>query len=270
VGYRRSVSAFSIVALVVCASAFCAAYQQPTPGKAPATTPTLEQIVSALEQRQAENHAAARPYSIVREYRLFGSDSAQEPESVVVARVEYVPPERTEYSIVQSSGSSRGVGIVRRVLDSETELHKQPQNFGVNSENYKFTYEGEQNVDGHRCYVLALEPRRKDHRLISGRVFVDDGSYQVRLIQGEPAKSPSWWLKKVQLTMHYGDIGGVWAPVSTQAVADVRWFGKRLFTSREISGTVGTTVAANTRRKIPAVRKRSAGAIPTVVGIDVP
>jgi hypothetical protein len=247
----------------------------------------LDQIVTAMQQRQAENHAAARPYSIVREYRLFGSDSAQEAESVVVARIQYLDPDHTQYAILRSSGSSRGVGIVHRVLDSETEIHKDPQNYGVTPDNYKFTFVGEQVLDGHRCYVLALHPQRKDHRLIDGRAWVDADSYQIRLMQGEPAKSPSWWLKKVQVTMHYGDIGGVWAPLSTQAIADVRWFGKRVFTSRELSGSVGSTVAethrpANTQRDslifvakpLPAARKprtsHPVGSIPVVLGVDVP
>ena len=274
---KRRVLSFTGLALLALTSAVCVAQ----------AAPSLEQIVAAVEQRQADNHAAARPYSMVREYRLFGSESAQQPESIVVARIEYIAPDHTEYAILTSSGSSRGVGIVHRILENETELHKDPQNFGINSGNYKFTSEGEQTVDGHRCYVLRLEPKRKDHRLVDGRAFVDADSHQIRLIQGEEAKSPSWWLKKVQLTMHYGDIGGVWAPVSTQAVADVRWFGKRLFTSRELSGSVGSAVAearaaqlqrgqAAASYKAPARTagrhgaSRPAGSIPTVVGIDVP
>lgn len=281
---RRRVLAFSILACLGLASVFCGAYQRPSPPNSP---PSLDRIVTAMEQRQADNHAAARPYSIVREYRLFGSESAQQPESVVVARIQYLDPDHTQYAILTSSGSSRGVGIVHRVLDNETEIHKDPQNYGVNSGNYNFAYEGQQAVDGHRCYLLALQPRRRDHRLIDGRAWIDADSFQIRLIQGEPAKSPSWWLKKVQLTMHYGDIGGIWAPLSTQAVADVRWFGKRLFTSRELSGSVGSTVAETrapglpqrnrftpARSAVPAARKRGAsrpsGAVPTVLGIEVP
>jgi hypothetical protein len=278
VGSRRVLS-FSLLGLLVFAAVYCGA-QNPA-------TPALDQIVTAMQQRQAENHASARPYSIVREYRLFGSDSAQEPESVVVARIDYLDPDHTRYAILRSSGSSHGVGIVHRVLDNETEIHKDPQNYGVTSDNYKFAFEGEQALDGHRCYVLALHPQRKDHRLIDGRAWVDAESFQIRLMQGEPAKSPSWWLKKVQVTMHYGDIGGVWAPLSTRAVVDVRWFGKRVFSSRELSGSVGATVAAthqpaNTQRDsliyvakpLPAARKpRTAhpvGSIPAVLGVDVP
>jgi hypothetical protein len=291
---RRRVFSFSILAVLASASVFCGAYQHPSTTQAPAASqaaPQLQQIVTAVEQRQADNHAAARPYSMVREYRLFGSESAAQPESVVVARIQYLAPDHTEYAILNSSGSSRGVGIVRRILENETELHKDPQNYGLISSNYNFTYDGQQTIDGHRCYVLRLDPKRRDHRLIEGRAFVDADSFQVRLIQGEEAKSPSWWLKKVQLTMHYGDIGeGVWAPISTQAVADVRWFGKRLFTSRELSGSVGATVAETQRlrpslpqgaqfapsSKTPArtVGKRGVsrptGSIPAVVGIDIP
>ena len=276
----RRVLSFSLLALVAFTAVYCGAQS--------AAPLSLDRIVGAMEQRQADNHAAARPYSIVREYRLFGSDSAEQPESTVVARIQYLAPERTQYSILKTTGSSRGVGIVHRVLENESEIHKDPQTYGIAAANYDFALQGEQVVDGRRCYVLGLRPKRKDHRLIDGRAWVDAESFQVRLIQGEPAKSPSWWLKKVQVTMHYGDIGGVWAPLSTQAVVDVRWFGKRLFTSREVSGSVGTTVAETQRprsvppsdsliyvaKPAPSARKprtsRPASSIPTILGVDVP
>ncbi len=278
---RRRAVAFSILVLLGSASVFCGAYQRPVAnGAAPATnsTPTLNGIVQAVKQRQAENHAEARPYSIVREYRLFGSEAAEDPDSVVVVRVQHLGPGQTQYSILQSSGSSRGVSIVHRVLENESEIHKDPQSYGLSPENYNFVYEGEQEVDGHRCHLLALQPKRKDHLLIDGRAWIDAESFQIRLIQGEPSKSPSWWLKKVELTMRYGDIGGVWAPVSTQAIADVRWFGKRVFTSRELSGSVGATVATTRREPgnpvsrtgAPSVRKHVVSRPAAVLGVDVP
>ena len=254
---------FSGLACLVCALTLCSAAQQPAGAS---SSSALDQIVKSLEQKQVQGRAEAKPYSIVREYRLFSGENAETPESVVVARVEFVPPSETSYSIVSSTGSSRGVGIVKRVLDSESQIKKEPQSYGINSDNYKFSYEGEQQVDGHRCYVLALEAKRKDHHLLDGRAWVDAESYQVRLVRGEPARSPSWWLKKVDVTMRYGDIGGVWAPLSTQAVADVRWFGKRLFTSRELAGSVGSTVA---EIQSP-MRRRVYGTVPAVVGAAIP
>lgn len=269
----RRVFAFSILGLLASASVYSGAQS--------ATAPALDRIVSSLQQRQADNRAVARPYTVVREYRLFSSESAEKPDSVVVARVQFLPPDTTQYSILSSTGSSRAVGIVRRILNDESEIKKEPQTYGINRDNYTFASEGEQVIDGHRCYVLALQPRRKDQRLLEGRAWIDAETFQVRLVQGQPAKSPSWWLKKVQLTMHYGDIGGIWAPVSTQAVAEVRWFGTRVFTSREVSGSVGSTVAEThaprnlpQRDRLTPAGKRgvghSASAVPTVVGIDVP
>lgn len=269
----RRVLAFSVVASLGLASIVSHAQRSES-------APSLERIVQSLAQRQAQNRAAARPYSMVREYRLFASETAEKPDSVVVARVQFLPPETTQYAILSSSGSSRGLGIVRRILNDESEIKKEPQSYGINPENYNFAFEGQEAVDGHTCYVLALVPQRKDHRLLNGRAWVDAESFQIRQIQGEPAKSPSWWLKRVQLTMRYGDIGGVWAPLATQAVADVRWFGKRVFTSRELSGQVGSTVA-DARAPQPKIYysrplpsnphgRRPVGSIPAVVGIDVP
>jgi len=58
-------------------------------------------------------------------------------------------------------------------------------------------------------------------------------------------KTPSWWLKKTHIVRSYEDRGGLWLPVATEAVADVRLVGKHRLSEHEVSFNAGDVVAAN-------------------------
>lgn len=239
--------------------------------------PDLDAIVARLEQRQRENHANSRPYTITRQYQIFGSD-LQKPNSEVLARLDVLPPDRASYAVLQSSGSGRGVGVVKNVLQHESDAHRNPEEHEISSRNYTFEYAGERPLDGRPCYVLKLTPRRKEGGLVNGYAWIDAVGYQLRRVEGEPAKSPSWWVKKVHLTLRYDDIGGVWTNVESQAVADVRFFGRHTFSSREVSASVGSSVAMNRNlrqaRQVAAPRprlpKRQVSSLPAIVSAGIP
>ena len=78
---------------------------------------------------------------------------------------------------------------------------------------------------------LGLKPKRKETSLISGQVWVDPRSFTVRRIEGEVAKTPSWWLKKIYVKITFADLGGIWLPTKMEAAADVRVFGPHILTS---------------------------------------
>jgi hypothetical protein len=75
------------------------------------------------------------------------------------------------------------------------------------------------------------------------------------MIDGDLAKNPSWWLKRVHLTLSFGEVGGMWLQTGTRAEADVRVFGEHTLTSNEINYLDGS---AEARNRAPAARRRSA------------
>jgi hypothetical protein len=83
---------------------------------------------------------------------------------------------------------------------------------------------------------------------------VDATSYRILKISGSPSKSPSWWIKRVVITLEYGEVDGMWLQRSTTAQAEVRIVGRRTLTSRDLSYRTGDVIAANsgTRRSRPA------------------
>jgi hypothetical protein len=199
---------------------------------APSGTMPLGAIIQSIQNAQA----AARPqasYQIIREYRLFGAKDSK-ADSQVVAEVNFTPPAFKGYRIQRSSGSSRGQQLVRRILDHEVEATSKDSkaSSAISIENYSFTYIGEATLDGQPCYILGLKPKRKEKELISGEVWVDKHSFFVRQIQGEVEKTPSWWLKKVHITLVFADLEGIWVQTSMEAIADVRMVGAHTLTSR--------------------------------------
>ena len=170
----------------------------------PQPRPELSTIVQRMEQSAQDNRQNYRAYVITREYRLYGSDQ-QKPSSEVMAEVSFVPPTSKAFKITESNGSSRGETVVRRILESEQKDAQTGQAPGaVSRQNYDFTLVGEQQLDGHPCYVLGLKPKRKEKNLIIGSAWVDENTYLVRRVQGQMAKMPSWWMKSVAVTLDFG------------------------------------------------------------------
>jgi hypothetical protein len=218
----------------------------------------LNSIIEAIEKTQS----GVRPqlsYQMLREYRLLGTNSSS-ADSEVVAEVDFTPPTSKDYKIRKSSGSRRGEQVVRRLLDHEVEAtsNSSQARTALTRDNYNFTYIGEVVLDGQPCYLLGLKPKRKESDLISGEAWVDKHSFFVRRMEGEIARTPSWWLKRVRVTLAFADFQGTWLQTSMEAVADVRVVGPHTLTSR-ILDYRGTDVIASTRiRMHSADRKHSA------------
>lgn len=198
-----------------------------------------------MEQAAQENRTHYRPYIVTREYRMFGSDE-QKPKSEVTAEISFVPPKSKDYRITETSGSSRGEGIVRHILDTEAKATQTGTAPGaVTRANYDFALIGEQTLNGHDCYVLRLSPKREDKSLLDGQAWIDKSSYLLRRIDGEMAKMPSWWLKAVHVTLDFDELDGMWLQERTRAVADVRMIGRHVLTSEAVRFQAGTTEARN-------------------------
>lgn len=192
----------------------------PAPADSPAS---VEEIVTRMNQAQEEGRARAHAYAVIREYKLYDEQNAK-PKTQLEAKIEFSPPQGKSYSVLTSTG---GVGekVVRRVLDREMDLSRDPQSVEMSLANYDFVWLGTE-VRGERpCYVLAMYPKRADRSLIKGKVWIDAATYHIVHIEGTPTKDPSFWTRDVRLNLDFAEVDGMWLQTSTQATARVRWFG---------------------------------------------
>ncbi len=188
-------------------------------------SPDLNLILQRLEDVQHQDPAESRPYEVTREYKVFRGDDKQ-PTSEVMAQINFVPPDMKTYKIIQALGNSRGEKIVRELLDRETESAKKGPSSEISRKNYDFVFLRQENFGVVPEYVLRIVPKRKDKYLLRGQIWVDASTFRIRRIEGVPAKGPFLWIKDIHITLQYAELGGMWVPISFDAIATVRLLGQ--------------------------------------------
>lgn len=205
--------------------------------------PPLQTIIARMAQARAENRAQFRRYVVTRDYNFYGKEK-NKSKSQVIADVSFVPPDSKAYIIQQTNGSSLGEKVVRRMLECESEIARNHLASELSEDNYDFVCHGEETRDGQSCYVLELLPKRKERNLLHARIWVDASTYMVRRMEGEPAKSPSWWLRDVRITFLYGNVGGMWLQTSSASTVNVRILGQYTMVSSDVKYRIGELEAA--------------------------
>jgi len=207
------------------------------------TAPNVATIVARMAQARAENRSRLRPYMVTRDYKLFGKERAK-TKAQVIADLSFVPPNSKQYAIEQANGIGLGERIVRRMLESETEVAKDYRSTDFSPDNYDFRLVREEEVSGHHCYVVELLPRRKDKNLLRGHIWVDATTYLLHRVDGSPAKGPSWWLRDVRIVLVYSNVEGMWLQTASESTAKVRILGQHTMESRDVNYKIGELVAA--------------------------
>jgi hypothetical protein len=222
---------FFSAAWLVCLTASMLAAQAPAP--AAAASPDLQTIISRMMQAQVQNKVSSRAITVKRDYQLL--DKTYEQKARVVANVTYLPPDHKEYE-VESSHGGMGEKILRDVLDHETENKdaKETARKEFSPDNYVFSLAGSESLDGRRCFVLQMNPRHEDKDLLRGQVWVDAENFNIRKVEGNPSKSPSWWIRDLHILMSFSEVDGMWLRTFTQAVANVRFKGKFEMVARDL------------------------------------
>jgi hypothetical protein len=188
-------------------------------------SPDLNLILQRLEDIQHQDPSQARPYEVIRAYKVLRGYNPQ-PISEVMAQITFLPPDTKTYKIIQTKGDSRGERMVRELLDRETDSAKKVHGDEVTRTNYDFVFLRRENFGVVPEYVLGILPKRKDKYLLRGQIWVDASTFRIRRIQGVPARSPSFWITTLHLTMQFATLNGMWVPVSFDAIATIRFLGE--------------------------------------------
>jgi hypothetical protein len=241
----RASTATAFVALLAIGQ--CTA-QNPV-GVPPNTTPPIEAIIAGMARARAENQRRFRSYVVTRDYKLFGNERSK-TKVHLMADISFVPPATKKYTIQKADGAGFGETIVRRMLMSEVEIAKDYASTDFSPDNYDLRFIHEGNVGGQRCYVLELLPKRKNKNLLQGNIWVDAGTYLPRHIEGEPVKTPSWWLRRLRIELDYGEVGGMWLQTALEATAVVRILGPHTIIARDVKYELSDLVVADRPIKI--------------------
>jgi hypothetical protein len=230
-----------VVLLVLVATAWVFSYPL-NAQELKASLPNLDLIVDSLERTEEQNPARSRPYEVTRQYKVFRGDD-RKPSSEVTAQIGFTPPDIKTFKITEEQGSPRGKKVVSAILEQEIASAKAGHKGAISRSNYDFVFLREQNFGAVPEYVLHIIPKRKEKGLLLGDIWVDAKTYHIRQIVGVPVKSPSFWIKDVNITVQFADANGMWIPVSVDSIATVRFLGICTLTGRDLAPPIAASSA---------------------------
>ena len=202
------------------------------PGRAESSPPperlTADQLVARIVQRNEARANALESYQGRRSYSLNCVGFPTNLHADMTVTMVYQAPATKQFTVVSESGNKWLINhIFERLLDSEREAldAENRAKTALTSVNYNFTLlSDEPSADG--CsYVLAVEPKIPNKFLYRGRIWVNSQDFAVCRIEAEPAKNPSFWIKKTDIHHDYVKVGDFWLPADNKSVSTVRMGG---------------------------------------------
>ena len=189
--------------------------------------PASESEYGAVERFLADLEKPPVAYQARR--RLEASSAKLKESAWLEAVTEYDPAVGFTYSIVAEGGSER---IRRRVLNAVLETERENSTVAewrkanLSRANYAFDFGGHA---GNGMLKMQLTPRRRDSRLVLGSALLTARSGDLVRVEGRLSKSPSFWVRWVEVSRSYAPVGGSMMPVAVESTADVRIAGTSTF-----------------------------------------
>jgi len=191
----------------------------------------VEQVTRQLEERNAQRAAALEQFSGTRVYRLQYRGLGGDRDAEMVVSVTYQAPNSKTFSVVSQSGSKFVIDhIFKKLLEGEQEAANEEnrRNTALSRENYEFTSSGFEVTPEGAQYVLNLLPKTKNKFLYRGKIWVDAKDFAVVRIEGEPAKNPSFWIKKTEVKHRYVKVNDFWLPAENHTESVIRLGGSAI------------------------------------------
>jgi hypothetical protein len=189
--------------------------------------PDAAAIFEHLQQANAERAASLQSYVSTRRYAVF--EPNHEPDAELVVSSRYIAPSTKTFETI----STRGVGwIHRRVFkglmsaEQEAAAGKDKADSAITSANYDVRLVGTDSQRGRDCYVIALTPKRRDKYLFVGKAWIDTQDFAIARLEGEPARSPSFWVIRAPFVREYQRVDRFWLPLKDETHSQIRFAGE--------------------------------------------
>ena len=183
--------------------------------------PSLERVVERFNTITPPAYRAFR--------RLEGGLSSASKQGWLEAWTEFVPGRGFSYEVVREGGHEYVRNkVLRNLLSSEQELiaRGHPLRAQFVAKNYSFTDGGTTDTGLQR---IILEANRKSDGIVNGSMWLDTEAGALVRIEGRLLKSPSFWLRDVDVTWKYANVDGHDLPVEMISSGRVRIFGSSTF-----------------------------------------
>lgn len=185
------------------------------------------EIFSRLEKENILRTERLQSYSSLRRYAVFEKGKPSDAE--IKVRMDYLAPSTKKFKVLSQSGAGwidRWVfhSLLRAEQDAAGRENRAMS--AITPANYEVTLLGDEHQRGHECYILKLQPKRRDKYLIDGRIWVDKQDFAIVKLEGEPARSLSLWVTRAHLVREYQKIGEFWLPLKDATQVQIRLVGE--------------------------------------------
>ena len=187
-----------------------------------ATMPTTTEAAEQSMRQFLAQGDSQRPYRATRRLEARNGDAVGWLEAVT----EYSPAAGFRYTITSEGGSGNiRDKVLKAILEGERDAVARGEmaRSALAPCNYEFQVHG---VDENGLAKVLLSPKRKEHVLISGAMFLRPVDGELVRVQGRLAKSPSFWVKEVDIVRTYQRIDGTVVPVTLESKAQLRFLGE--------------------------------------------
>jgi hypothetical protein len=192
-----------------------------TLGAAGSSTPGFERAVSRF------NTTAPPAYRAFRRLEAGSPDKGK--SGWLEAWTEFRPGRGLTIRIVREGGSEYVRNkILRGMLSSEEQLvaNGKPLRAAVDATNYSFEDAG---VTGEGLHRISLIAARKSDGIVNGSLFLEPQGGDVARIEGRLVKSPSFWVRDVDVTWKFARLAGHVLPIEVSSSGRVRMYGRSMF-----------------------------------------
>jgi hypothetical protein len=191
---------------------------------------TGDTIFAKLVEFNRLRELRLKHYSVQSTYRVHNYKGEIRAETQALLR--YRAPDTKEFEIMSEKGS----GLIRSrvfkpLMDVEVETAADRVDSSITPNNYRFALLGEEEVAGFHCFVVQATPKRVDKYLFTGKIWIHSVEFAIVQIEGQPAKNPSLWIKRVDFVRRYQKIGEFWLPLKNESVTRLRLLGKNTLTT---------------------------------------
>ena len=195
---------------------------------------TASQVVSRMVEMNKRRTEALRSYTSLRSYHLELHGLINIHADMEV-KMTYHYPGNKEFTILSQSGSAYMRNhVLKRLIEAENRSSRKGEHhqISITPHNYNFELAGYEHDAQGDHYILKVTPKVNKKFLFKGQIWVSGQNFAIEHIVGQPSKSLSWWVTKVDFVYQYKKVGEFWFPASNKTITHVRIFGRSLLTIR--------------------------------------
>jgi hypothetical protein len=166
----------------------------------------------------------------------------------------YVAPHNLAFKPIRYTGDPFvKTNVITRILQSEVDYvsRDDASRTALTAANYKFSYKGDEELNGRSVHVYQVKPHHKGAGLFKGHIYIDSSTGTLVRSEGAIIKSPSFFLRHIEFVQDYTDVAGYTLPVQLHTTARASFVGRvavdifhRQYEPRPLAAALQTGAAA--------------------------